>query len=88
MAGPSDPRKYKISHAFGATGAAKCFTPPWEEPSATKPISSFLDINPPSPHNITELALNEMWGLYGTDVEISVVVKMDLDFPALLHADI
>lgn len=74
--GPPDPRKYRISHAFGVTGAAKYFTPPWKEPSTTKGKLKFLDINFPSPHNITELALNEMWGLYGTDVEISVVVNI------------
>ena len=81
LAGPSDPRKYKISRAFGATGAAKYFTPPWKEPSATKGKSRFLDINSPSPHNITELALNEMWGLYGTEVEISVVVNIGPGIP-------
>ena len=74
--GPSDPRKYKISHAFGVTGAAKYFTPPWKETSATKVKSKFLDIKFPSPHNMTELALDEMWGIYGTDVEISVVVNI------------
>ncbi|CAF9908053.1 MAG: hypothetical protein ALECFALPRED_004209 [Alectoria fallacina] len=79
--GPSDPRKYKISHAFGVTGAAKYFTPPWKETSAKKGISKFLDIQFPSPHNITELALNEMWGLYGTDVEISVVVNIGPGIP-------
>ena len=81
LAGPSDPRKYKISHAFAATGAAKYFTPPWKEPSATEGISMFQDINSPSPHNTTELALNEMWGLYGTDVEISVVVNIGPGIP-------
>ncbi len=75
-AGPPDPRKYKISDAFGVTGAAKYFTPPWKETSATKVKSRFLDIKFPSPHNMTELALDEMWGLYGTDVEISVVVNI------------
>ena len=74
--GPSDPRKYKISHAFGVTGAAKYFTPPWKETSAKKVKSKFLDVLFPSPHNITELALDEMWGLYGTDVEISVIVNI------------
>lgn len=74
--GPPDPRKYRISHAFGVTGAAKYFTPPWKETSTTKRKLKFLDINFPSPHNITELALDEMWGLYGTDVEISVVVNI------------
>ena len=81
LAGPSDPRKYKISHAFAATGAAKYFTPPWKEPSATKRILKSQDINSPSPHDITELALNEMWGLYGTDVEMSVVVNIGPGVP-------
>lgn len=74
--GPPDPRTLKISHAFAATGAARYFTPPWKETSAKKGISKYLDYQFPSPHNITELALNEMWGLYGTDVEISVVVNI------------
>lgn len=76
LEGPPDPHKYKISHAFGVTGAAKYFTPPWKEISPTKGKLKFLDTKFPSPHNITELALDEMWGLYGTDVEISVVVNI------------
>ncbi len=76
LEGPSNPREYKISHAFGVTGAAKYFSPPWKETSAKKGISKFMDIQFPYPHNITELALNEMWGLYGKDVEISVVVNI------------
>ena len=71
--GPTDPRKYSISHAFAATGAAKYFTPPWKE---KKGKVKFQDTQFPSPHNITELALNETWGLYGKDVEISVVVNI------------
>lgn len=73
---PSDPRKYKISSAFGVTGAAKYFTAPWKEPSATRGKSRFLDIDFPKPHNITELALKEMWRLYGKDVEISIIVNI------------
>ena len=71
--GPTDPRTYSISHAFAATGAAKYFTPPWKE---KKGKVKFQDTQFPSPHNITELALNEVWGLYGKDVEISVVVNI------------
>ena len=81
LEGPPDPRMYKVSHAFGVTGAAKYFTPPWKETSAKKGISKFLDIQFPSPHNITELALNEMWGLYGIDVEVSVVVNIGPGIP-------
>ena len=36
----------------------------------------FMDTKYPNPHNITELALKEMWGLYGKDVQISVVVNI------------
>ena len=79
--GPEDPHKYKISHAFGVTGAAKYFTPPWKETSGKKGKKKFLDIQFPSPHNITELALDEMWGLYGTDVEVSVVVNIGPGIP-------
>ena len=71
-----NPHEYKISHAFQATAAAKYFTPPWKEPTAERVMSKCLDIEFPSPHNITEIALNEMWGLYGKDVEISVVVNI------------
>ena len=73
---PPDPREYKISHAFGATGAAKYFTAPWKEASATKGKSKFLDIDFPKPHNITELALKDMWRLYGKDVKISIIVNI------------
>ena len=81
LPGPEDPRQYKISHAFGVTGAARYFTPPWKETSAKKGKMKFLDIQFPSPHNITELALNEMWGIYGTDVEISIVVNIGPGIP-------
>ncbi|KAG6990922.1 hypothetical protein G7Y79_00060g092260 [Physcia stellaris] len=77
-----EPREYKISHAFAATGASKYFTPSWKEPSAKKGKRKFLDAHFPSPHNITELALDEIWALYGTDVEISVVVSIGPGLPS------
>lgn len=79
--GPPDPRRYKISHAFGATGAAKYFTPPWKETTAKKTKLKFLDIQFPRRHNITQIALNEVRGLYGVDVEISIVVKIGPGIP-------
>ena len=82
LTGPTDPRNYRISHAFGVTGAAKYFSPPWKEGTAKKGKSRFRDIQFPSPHNITELALNEMWGFYGKDVEISVVVNIGPGIPS------
>ncbi|KAL8723867.1 MAG: hypothetical protein Q9181_007123, partial [Wetmoreana brouardii] len=77
---PSNPREYRISHAFGVTGAAKYFTPPWKERSAKHVKSKFLDPFPRA-YNITELALNEMWGLYGKEVDISVVVNIGPGIP-------
>ncbi|KAL8784578.1 MAG: hypothetical protein Q9195_009003 [Heterodermia aff. obscurata] len=81
LPGPPDPRQYRISHAFGATGAARCFTSPWKETWAGKGTMKFLDTRFPSPHNISELALNEMRGLYGAYVEISVVVNIGPGIP-------
>ncbi|KAL9606102.1 MAG: hypothetical protein Q9179_000728 [Wetmoreana sp. 5 TL-2023] len=77
---PSNPREYRISHAFGVTGAAKYFTQPWKERSAKNVKSKFLDPFPRA-YNITGLALNEMWGLYGKDVDISVVVNIGPGIP-------
>ena len=77
-----DPRKYKISHAFGVTGAAKYFSTPWKEPSANMESLRFLDTKFPCPHNITELALDEMWGLYGEDVDISILVNVGPGIPS------
>ena len=76
LEGFQNPHEDKISHAFRATGAAELCTPPWKEPTAKRGLSKCLDIQFPSSHNITELALNEMWGLYGKDMEISVVVNI------------
>ena len=76
LEGPKDPRKFKISRAFGVTGATKYFSPPWKERMDKSGKMRFSDIIFPKPHNITELALNEMWGLYGVKVPLSVVVNI------------
>ena len=81
LEGPKDPSNYKISRAFAATGAAKYFTPAWKESMATGHRMRFSDTKFPNPHNITELALDEMWGLYGKDVSISVVVNIGPGLP-------
>ena len=81
LEGLQNPRECKISHAFGATGAAKYFTPHRRQPTAIRAILKTLGIQSQSPHNITELALNEIWGLYGKDVEISVVVNIGPGIP-------
>ena len=76
LEGPADPIKFEITRAFGVTGAARFFTPPWKEQMARSGKLRFSDNKFPKPHNITELALDEMWGLHGTDVPLSVVVNI------------
>ena len=76
LEGPENPSQFTIARAFGVTGAAKYFTPQWKEQMATSGKMGFSDTKFPKPHNITELALDEMWGLYGTDVPLSVIVNI------------
>jgi hypothetical protein len=76
LAGPENPDKFKMSSAFGVTGAAKYFSPPWKEKMDDGVKRGFYDTKFPKPHNITKLALNEMWGLYGVKVTISVIVNI------------
>jgi len=82
--GPRNPEKFKISDAFGVTGAAKFFSPPWKENMASGAKMRFSDTKFPKPHNITELALDEMWGLYGKDVALSVIVNIGPGLPTKL----
>ena len=81
LGGPENPRDYKTSHAFRATGAARNFTPLWTEPTPEWSDFKGLNIPPPGRHNITEIALNEVWGLYGKDVEISLVLNIGSAIP-------
>ena len=81
LEGPENPDSFKISRAFGVTGAARYFTPPWKERMASSGKTRFSDTKFPKPHNITELALDEMWGIYGTDVPLSVVVNIGPGLP-------
>lgn len=76
LEGPENPDRFKISSAFGVTGAAKYFTLEWKERMSESGKIGFSDNKFPKPHNITELALDEMWAIYGTDVAISVVVNL------------
>ena len=76
LKGPQNPSTFKISSAFGVTGAAKYFAPKWKELVAGSGEIAFRDTKFPKPHNITELALDEMWGIYGTAVPLSVVVNI------------
>jgi hypothetical protein len=79
--GPENPRTFEISSAFGVTGATKYFSRPWKEQMASSGKTRFLDNNFPKPHNITKLALDEMWGLYGPDVLLSAVVNIGPGLP-------
>ncbi|XMA15056.1 hypothetical protein WAI453_007847 [Rhynchosporium graminicola] len=81
LEGPVDPATFKISSAFGVTGAARYFSPSWDERMSSGQ-TRFNDRKFPNPHNITELALNEMWALYGTRVEISIVVNIGPGLPS------
>ena len=81
LEGPKDPKTYNISSAFGVTGAAKYFTKEWNEHMEHSGHTRFIDSKFPKPHNITELALDEMWAIYGTDVPLSVVVNIGPGLP-------
>lgn len=81
LEGPGDPSSFKISRAFGVTGAARYFTKSWKEQMASSGNISFSDTKFPNPHNITGLALDEIWGIYGTDVPLSVVVNIGPGLP-------
>jgi hypothetical protein len=76
LEGPRDPKEFTIAQAFAVTGAAKYFSPAWKETMEVSGKKRFSDTKFPKPHNITDLALNEMWGLYGTSVELSVVINI------------
>ena len=76
LEGPENPDSFTISRAFAVTGAARYFIDPWKEQMASSDLSKSSDTKFPEPHNITELALDEMWGIYGTDVPLSVVLNI------------
>jgi len=80
--GPRDPENFTIARAFGVTGSAKFFSPPWKEKMSKRGTTRFNDNKFPQPHNITKLALDEMWGIFGTDVPISVIVNIGPGVPS------
>ena len=81
LEGPVNPSQFKISSAFGVTGASRYLTPEWQEQMDSSGPVKFRDAEFPGPHNITGLALDEMWAIYGTDVPISVVVSIGPGLP-------
>ena len=76
LEGPQNSSAFQMSSAFVATGAARYLRPPWKEQMAHSGETISSDNKVPTPHNITELALDEMWGIYGTDVPISAIVNI------------
>ena len=88
LRGPQDPSKLKISSAFGVTGAARYFSMPWQEHmkggyggGGCGGKITFHDTRFPKPHNITALALEEMWGIYGDAVPLSLVLNIGPGLP-------
>jgi hypothetical protein len=79
--GPENPDTYKISRAFAVTGAAKYFTPSWKEQMEQGVTAKFSNDSVKKIHNISELALEEMWGLYGRNVPISVIINIGPGIP-------
>lgn len=82
LEGPQNPSQFQISRAFGVTGAARYFSPPWNEQMCKSGRTFFNDNKYPKPHNVTELALDEMWGLYGKEVPLSVIVNIGPGLPS------
>ncbi|MCJ1360129.1 MAG: hypothetical protein MMC33_010132 [Icmadophila ericetorum] len=80
--GPEYPERFKITRAFAVTGAARYFAPTWKETMENGHKAKFRDTKFPYPHNVTELALDEMWGLYGKNVRISVVLNIGPGLPS------
>ena len=81
LAGPGNPENFRISHAFGVTGATRYFTPPWKEHMEYTGRMRFTDHKFPKRHNITEITLDEMWAIYGTDVPLSLIVNIGPALP-------
>jgi hypothetical protein len=75
--GPRNPKLFKISRAFGVTGSSKFFREQMAKSGGTRFNDKF-----PKPHNITELALDEMWGIFGTTMPISIVVNIGPGLPS------
>ena len=74
--GPKSHFDFRMSEAFAVTSATKYFTPPYIVDTPGRDRMQFHDTTFPNPHPITELALNEMWSLYGYDVPIASVVNL------------
>ncbi len=60
LEGPQNPSSFKISRAFGVTGATRYFSKPWEEQMERSGKMKFSNTKFPEPQNTTSLAMDEM----------------------------
>ena len=78
--GPTDPERFPIAKAFCATAAARPFFAPYAVDIEGEGTTSFSDYFP-WPQTITLLALEEMWALFGDQVDINVVLNVGAGLP-------
>jgi len=76
LPGPA-PDKCGIAQVFAAIGAAKFFLKPYKLGNTV-----FFDETFPQSHPITSMALDEVFCLYGRDVEISVLLNIGPGIPS------
>lgn len=72
-----DPRTCKVSSVCAATGATKYLLQPYTLGSTTYSDNGF-----PNPHNITDLALDEAYHIYGERPPLSVIVNIGPGIPS------
>jgi hypothetical protein len=75
-AGPA-PERCRLPEVFAATGAAKFFLQPFKVGNTV-----FFDDTFPQSHPITLMALDEAFGIYGSDVPISVLLNIGPGIPS------
>ena len=76
LPGPK-PESCQMPEVFAATGAAKFFLQPFKIGGTT-----FFDETFPQSHPLSLIALNEAIGLYGRDLQISVLLNIGPGIPA------
>lgn len=76
LSGPA-PQKCSIPDVFAAVAAAKFFSGPYEIGSKV-----FFDETFPHAHHISAIALDEIFGHYGPNIDISLVLNIGPGIPA------
>lgn len=72
-----DPAACKVSSVCAATGATKYLLQPYTIGSTTYSDNGF-----PNPHNITELAMDEAYHIYGEKPPMSIIVNIGPGIPS------